>query len=395
MGILDYILNRRKQRSSYDFDDIFKDVQQNSMKSIALETCANYIARTFSKSSFVFFGDGTKQQDAWDYRINHKANPNQTAAEFWSGFVKSLIKNGEALAYINDKQEMFVVDSYVQQHSLTGDVFNISTIQNVPVSITADYDDVLFIRVENDNLETFINDLWNDYGSVLGRLFQNQKTANQLRFHLELPRDKIRERARDLANQASDKSEDNKESASQKKESFLATITKKLENDSVVPILLPKDAKYEEYRSQTSIKVSYVEDIAKMKQQYINDVADILGIPNGLIHGDLADNQKNYDTYIATVIEPLAQKIVSAMNYIIFNRRELQKGNKVQMVGFKNYDLFSLSSNIDKLVSSGSFTRNEIRRELGYDPVEGGNVFLLTKNYMELGSIGKEKDEKT
>ena len=82
------------------------------------------------------------------------------------------------------------------------------------------------------------------------------------------------------------------------------------------------------------------------------------------------------------------------MNYIIFNRRELQKGNKVQMVGFKNYDLFSLSSNIDKLVSSGSFTRNEIRRELGYDPVEGGDVFLLTKNYMELGSIGKEKDEK-
>lgn len=395
MGILDYIFNRGKQRLSYDFDDIFKDVQQNSMKSIALETCANYIARTFSKSSFVLFCDETKKREIWDYRINHKANPNQTAAEFWSEFVKSLIKNGEALAYINNRQEMFVVDSYVQKHSLTGDVFDISTIQNVPVSITAHYDEVLFIRVENDNLEAFINDLWNDYGSVLGRLFQNQKTANQLRFHMELPRDKIRERARDLANQASDKSEDTKESVSEKKESFLATITKKLENDSVVPILLPKDAKYEEYRSQTSIKVSYVEDIAKMKQQYINDVADILGIPNGLIHGDLADNQKNYDTYIATVIEPLAQKIVSAMNYIIFNRSELQKGNKVQMVGFKNYDLFSLSSNIDKLVSSGSFTRNEIRRELGYDPVEGGDVFLLTKNYMELGSIGKEKDEKT
>ena len=104
MGILDYIFNRGKQRLSYDFDDIFKDVQQNSMKSIALETCANYIARTFSKSSFVFFCDETKKRDIWDYRINHKANPNQTAAEFWSEFVKSLIKNGEALAYINNRQ---------------------------------------------------------------------------------------------------------------------------------------------------------------------------------------------------------------------------------------------------------------------------------------------------
>lgn len=391
MGIINYIFNRGKQRVSYDFDGLFENIQQNAMKSIALETCANYIARTFSKSSFLFDGDNKSKAEHWGYRFNNLANPNQTATEFWSSFVKTLIQNGEALAYVNSNHEMFVADSYVRNHQMTGDTFNITVIQNIPVNIDASREEVLFVEVENDDLKAFVNDLWEDYGTVLGKLLQSQKTANQLRFHMEIPRDSVRERARELANRSEATSDDK----TSKKDNFVTAVKKKLENDSVVPIILPNGAKYEEYRSQTSSKVSYIEDIAKMKMQYINDVADILGIPNGLIHGDLADNQKNYDTYIATVIEPLAKKIASAMTHIVFTKADVTQGNNIRLVGFKNYDLFSLSSSIDKLLSSGSFTRNEIRKELGYKPVEGGDKFLLTKNYMELDSIGKENNEET
>ena len=379
MGIINYIFNRGKQRVSYDFDGLFENIQQNAMKSIALETCANYIARTFSKSSFLFDGDNKSKAEHWGYRFNNLANPNQTATEFWSSFVKTLIQNGEALAYVNSNHEMFVADSYVRNHQMTGDTFNITVIQNIPVNIDASREQVLFVEVENDDLKAFVNDLWEDYGTVLGKLLQSQKTANQLRFHMEIPRDSVRERARELANRSEATSDDK----GNKKDNFVTAVKKKLDNDSFVPIILPNGS-----------KVSYIEDIAKMKMQYINDVADILGIPNGLIHGDLADNQKNYDTYITTVIEPLAKKIASAMTHIVFTKAEVTKGNNIRLVGFKNYDLFSLSSSIDKLLSSGSFTRNEIRQELGYKPVEGGDKFLLTKNYMELDSIGKDNHEK-
>ena len=87
--------------------------------------------------------------------------------------------------------------------------------------------------------------------------------------------------------------------------------------------------------------------------------------------------------------------IASAMTHIVFTKAEVTKGNNIRLVSFQNYDLFSLSSSIDKLLSSGSFTRNEIRQELGYKTVEGGDKFLLTKNYMELDSIGKENNEET
>ena len=160
MGIINYIFQRGKQRVSYDFDGLFENIQQNAMKSIALETCANYIARTFSKSSFLFDGDAKSKAEHWGYRFNNLANPNQTATEFWSSFVKTLIQNGEALAYVNSNHEMFVADSYVRNHQMTGDTFKITVIQNIPVNIDATREEVLFVEVENDDLRAFVNDLW-------------------------------------------------------------------------------------------------------------------------------------------------------------------------------------------------------------------------------------------
>ena len=76
MGIINYIFQRGKQRVSYDFDGLFENIQQNAMKSIALETCANYIARTFSKSSFLFDGDAKSKAEHW--AIGLITSPTQT-----------------------------------------------------------------------------------------------------------------------------------------------------------------------------------------------------------------------------------------------------------------------------------------------------------------------------
>ena len=40
-----------------------------------------------------------------------------------------------------------------------------------------------------------------------------------------------------------------------------------------------------------------------------------------------------------------------------------------------------LAEAIDKLVGSGSFSRNEVRIRFGYDAVDGLDEFLVTKNY--------------
>ena len=43
--------------------------------------------------------------------------------------------------------------------------------------------------------------------------------------------------------------------------------------------------------------------------------------------------------------------------------------------------LFSVLEFSDKLISSEEFNRNEIRSLLRYDPIDGLDKFLITKNY--------------
>ena len=63
------------------------------------------------------------------------------------------------------------------------------------------------------------------------------------------------------------------------------------------------------------------------------------------------------------------------------------------IVGKNEHDLFSLAEPIDKLVSSGVMTRNEIRELLGLERSQDSDLdkFYITKNY-EMSSKGGESD---
>lgn len=69
---------------------------------------------------------------------------------------------------------------------------------------------------------------------------------------------------------------------------------------------------------------------------------------------------------------------------------EYQKGMKYSANSVRYRDIFELATNFDKLISSGAFNRNELREESGYDPIEGGDQFLITKNYMTFTERNEE-----
>ena len=66
---------------------------------------------------------------------------------------------------------------------------------------------------------------------------------------------------------------------------------------------------------------------------------------------------------------------------------------KFVIFGEGGLDKFALAENIDKLISSGAMTRNEVRLELGLEAVPGGDTFLITKNYQGENEIEKGESE--
>ena len=107
----------------------------------------------------------------------------------------------------------------------------------------------------------------------------------------------------------------------------------------------------------------------------------ILGIPNALMHGDIANlenSQKMFNTYC---YQSLVKKMIDGLNFALLSNSEYKNNKRIKIIGEGQRDKFALAQSIDKLISSGSMLINEVREELGLEAVPWGDKPLITKNY--------------
>ena len=93
-------------------------------------------------------------------------------------------------------------------------------------------------------------------------------------------------------------------------------------------------------------------------------------------------------------MKSLNKKIEDELNAKTISKAEYVAGMEVKVVGVDKKDIFDLADAVDKLISSGGFNRNEIREEVDYESIEGGDEFYITKNY-EKAKGGEEVNDET
>lgn len=393
MGFLDFFTFKRGptlDSATSDIEEISKSV---ALKSSALEKNANYVARGVSKAKFWIKGPNARNHDDWLYLLNVSPNPNQTASKFLSEVAKTLIVEGSVLIVVI-KGHLYVADSYTKlESSLTGNTYHVSRVQGISVDETLKSDDVIFLENENSSLKEYAEELWRDYGELLGRLINRQKTANQVRFTFSMSRDRLREKAQELSDGGDDKARTVGDKSPRQK--FMDRLVKRMRHDSIVPIPVNGDGNYQEYSNRYSSKASFVDDIKQTKNQFIDDVAEMLGIPTALIHGETADNQKNLEQVIEVVFEPIVRKLIDGLQKAIFTEQEYAEGNYIKATGLHKRDLFDIATPGDKLIAAGIAMADEIREEIGLNPLPNGlgQKLYITKNYEELGEKGERVNE--
>ncbi|HCY7710399.1 TPA: phage portal protein, partial [Staphylococcus aureus] len=94
-------------------------------------------------------------------------------------------------------------------------------------------------------------------------------------------------------------------------------------------------------------------------------------------------------------LTPLLKKIQNELNAKLITQSMYLKDTRIEIVGVNKKDPLQYAEAIDKLVSSGSFTRNEVRIMLGEEPSDNSELdeYLITKNYEKANS--GENDENT
>jgi HK97 family phage portal protein len=124
-------------------------------------------------------------------------------------------------------------------------------------------------------------------------------------------------------------------------------------------------------------------------------VATALQIPPALLKGNVADVEAMTENFVTFSIDPIAKMIERENNRKRYGKRVLN-GSKmiIDTSTIKHMDAFSIASSADKMIASGAWSIDDVRRKANDVPLgeDWSQRHYLTKNY---GSIDESSNETT
>lgn len=381
MGFIDTVLRRNKELESlFDLDLFSEEVPHRAyLKKMALETCINFIGRTISQSDFRFMVNGKRQMDDWHYLLNVRPNTDQSAADFWQRFIYELIHENEVLVVLTDNNDLLIADDFTRnEYAVYPDIFTDVTVKDYTFKRSFNMDEVIYLTYNNEKLSKFMEEVFSDFADLFSRMIETSKRANQIRGTVDVE-----------ANQSL--SNENQE----KLQNFINRLFNSFKNNLVAIVPKLKGFHYTEV-AKGDVNGKSIEEIINLKKSLIDDVADILGIPNVLVHGELAEYETSIRAYVKFCIGPLVKKIEDELNAKLIDKDDYLKGSRIEVKGITERDLIQHAEAVDKLVASGAFTRNEVRELFGAERSDNPELdkFVITKNYQAASTVeGGEKNE--
>lgn len=352
----------------YDLDLMDETSERVQMKNLAIQTCVNMIARTISQSEFRIKENGEFNRDELYYRLNVRPGENTSAAVFWEKIIYKMMWDNEALVVQSDGGDLLVADDFTRNdYGIMGDKFKGVRVKNYTFSRTWDVRDVIYFKYNNDKLTKLLDGVYSDYGELIGRLIDFQKHKNQIRATVDMEN-------------VSGKDDKTKE----KLQKFIDSMYGAVKKNPFAIVPQQKGFTYEEHTSGGSSGQS-VDEINKATDGFMDDVAKAMGIPIGLLHGDLADVESQTRNYMTFCIDPLIKKIEDELNAKLISKKEYLNGKHMDIKRVSYSNMFDVATAVDKLRSAGVMNGNELREQLGMEKVDDPilTTYVITKNYTE------------
>ena len=371
MGLLDVILKRNSEIGFILDAELLQETSTRiHMKKLAVGTCAYFLGRTISQSEFRIKKGKSFEKDELYYRLNVRPNKNMTASTFWQTVIEKLIYDNECLIIQADDEDLLIADDFQHNsYAVLEDTFSKVKIKEYEFKRSFKQSEVLHLRYRNEQLTPLIDGIFNDYGELFGRIVSSQKRKNQIRGTVDM--DAITAKS---------------EQGQKKLQDFIDKMYRAFGEKEIAIVPQQPGFKYSETTGGNSGSGQSVDEINKVTNGFLDQIAMALGIPVSLLHGDMADVEKQTKNYMMFTVNPLLKKIKDEANNKFFTKKEFLDGTRLEIKAVSYLSLFDLANSIDKLISSGAFKGNEIREEAGYERSDDPNLdkHWITKNYEEM-----------
>lgn len=365
-------------------DTIEKYVDEENLSKLAMEeftihAAINLIANCISKCEFKTFEKGAEQEGEEHYVWNYEPNKNQNAGQFLQELVTKLLYNNECLV-VESRGQLIIAESFgKEEFALNETIFSGVSRKGFTFNRTFKMSEVLYFRLNNKNIRRLLTGLCDGYQKILDDAIEKYQKAGGEKGILQI----------DAVAQGKAYGDKTFEEVY---EDLMNNRFKKFFNSRSAVLPLHRGFTYTKQAAEQSKKsTSEVKDITDILDEIVETVARAFNIPVSLLKGDVSDVQAITKNFLTFCIDPICEMIQTEINRKRYGIAEIHKGNylKVDTTTVMHTDVFDIAEKIDKLIASGMYCIDELRKKLGDAPLntEESRKHFITKNYEDLSSI--------
>ena len=357
------------------FDEYASLVFDIYVREMAFWSAVNIVANAVSKCEFKTFLNGKEDKGKEYYLWNVEPNKNQNSSAFLRKLIAKLYRNNECLV-IEQNGQLLVADNFIRKpYALYDDVFTQVQVEDFTFNRSFNQSEVLYYKLNEENIRKLINGLYESYSKLIAysmKAYQKSRGTKGIFKYDTLP-----------------------VAGTPEREAFDALINKKIkqwmEGDNAA-LPLGRGQEWKELQHKTYTNES-TRDIRAQIDDIFDFTARAFGIPPALLRGDVQDTSKAVDQLLTFCIDPLTDMLSEEINRKRNGYTGFSQGTylKIDTKSIKHVDLLSVATAVDKLIASGCFTINDIRKAVGDEPIneDWANQHFITKNYSTVEDLLK------
>lgn len=365
-------------------DTVQKFIDQEKMTQLAAEefnihAAINMIANCISKCEFKTFIEGKEEKREEYYLWNFEPNKNQNSSQFLQELVTKLLYRNECLV-IESGGQLIIAESFSKQEfALKETVFSSVSRKGFTFNRTFKMSDVMYFQLNNKNIRKLLKGVCDGYEDILNEAVDKYEKAGGEKGVLHI-------------DAAASGKKYGKKTFEEVYEELMNERFKKFFNskNAVIPIF--DGFSYTRQGTEQSKKsTSEMKDITDILGEIAETVARAFNIPVSLLKGDVSDVEKITRNFLTFCIDPLCEMIQTEINRKRCRKDEVIKGTyvKIDTTTVMHIDIFDIAEKIDKLIASGMYCIDELRKKLGDAELntEESRKHFITKNYMDLDGL--------
>lgn len=383
LKFFDFLFRKREMAETHDVEcrEMFEAAQDYQMRELCFWWCVNMIANAMGRCEFRTFRNGEEIREAEYYLWNVEPNVNQNATAFMHKLITMLCMNGEALILNtqpnNGRETLVVADSYTEPKIFPAKMNEYAdvVVGEFQYNKTFREKDVMHLRLNHIDIRPVLNGLYASYYRLVDTAMRTYRWENGQHWKVHVSQ------------------------MAQGEKDFTAKFAQMLK-EQVKPFIDSDGAilpEFDGYAYEDAGKRNGAKDTRDVKALFMDILeftAGSFNIPAVLMGGKVEGTQDANTRFLTNCIDPICDQIGEEATRKRYGYDGWKRGDYIMVdsSAIIHFDLFENAANVEKLIGSGGFTINDVRRAAGQAVINEpwANKHFMTLNISDMSQSTRQ-----